>query len=65
MAGVHLAFASPAATIVEYSLGANPLLHELVEAPIAVTQGHIAAPTVPGLGIQLRADFVAEYRRSV
>ena len=28
-AGVSLAFASPAATVIEYSLGANPFLHEL------------------------------------
>ena len=35
-AGLSLAFASPAATVIEYSLGANPLLHELVEEPIEV-----------------------------
>ena len=30
-AGLHVAAASPAGFIVEYSLGANPLLHDLVE----------------------------------
>ena len=30
-AGVSLAFASPAATVIEYSLGANPLLHDLAD----------------------------------
>jgi len=30
-AGLHGAAASPAGFIVEYSLGANPLLHDLVE----------------------------------
>ena len=30
-AGMSLAFASPAATVIEYSLGANPFLHELPE----------------------------------
>jgi L-alanine-DL-glutamate epimerase-like enolase superfamily enzyme len=64
MAGVSLAFASPAATIIEYSLGDNPLLHELAEVPIVVTEGCIAAPTQPGLGVQPRADFVARYRKS-
>src|SRR5438132_5406752 len=32
-AGLHVTAASPAGFIVEYSLGANPLLHELVEEP--------------------------------
>ena len=35
-AGVSLAFASPAATVIEYSLGANPLLHDLADEPVTV-----------------------------
>lgn len=60
-AGASLAFASPAATVVEYSLGANPLLHDLVEQPVAVTGGRVAAPTAPGLGVTPRLDFIDEY----
>jgi L-alanine-DL-glutamate epimerase-like enolase superfamily enzyme len=60
MAGLQLAFASPAATILEFSLGANPLLHELVEEPIGCEGGTIAAPTRPGLGVTPRAAFIAE-----
>ncbi len=64
MAGLHLAFASPSAIILEYSLGANPLLRELPEEQIDVRDGHIAAPTKPGLGVTLRPEFVEKYRRS-
>jgi L-alanine-DL-glutamate epimerase-like enolase superfamily enzyme len=61
MAGLHLAFASPSATILEFSLGANPLLRELVEEPIVCENGAIAAPTRPGLGVTPRADFLERF----
>jgi L-alanine-DL-glutamate epimerase-like enolase superfamily enzyme len=63
MAGLHLAFASPSAVILEYSLGANPLLHDLPAERIVVRDGMIAAPTRPGLGVTLRPEFVEKYRR--
>jgi D-galactarolactone cycloisomerase len=63
MAGLHLAFASPAATILEFSLGANPLLHDLVSERIICENGRIAAPDRPGLGVTPQAEFIAEYRR--
>lgn len=62
MAGLHLAFASPSAVILEYSLGANPLLRELPVEQIEVRDGMIAAPTAPGLGVTLRPEFVRKYR---
>jgi D-galactarolactone cycloisomerase len=62
MAGLHLAFASPAAIILEFSLGANPLLHELVAEPIACDDGSISAPTRSGLGVTPRPEFVEEFR---
>ena len=61
-AGLHLAFASPSATILEFSLGANPLLHELGEEPVICQNGLIAAPTRPGLGVTPRQAFIDEYR---
>jgi L-alanine-DL-glutamate epimerase-like enolase superfamily enzyme len=64
MAGVSLAFASPAATIIEFSLGANPLLHDLVAEKIVVNAGQIAAPTRPGLGMTPRPEFIAEFQRT-
>jgi D-galactarolactone cycloisomerase len=65
-AGLHLAFANPAATILEYSLGANPLLHDLVAEPVAIVEnGRIAAPTRAGLGITLRPEVVEQYTMDV
>lgn len=61
MAGLHLAFASPSATVIEFSLGANPLLHELVEERIVAEDGFIAEPTRPGLGVTPRPAFIAEF----
>jgi L-alanine-DL-glutamate epimerase-like enolase superfamily enzyme len=63
MAGLHLAFASPSAIILEYSLGANPLLHDLPQERVEVRDGMIAAPTRPGLGVTPRPEFVEKYRR--
>ncbi|MFN8493732.1 MAG: mandelate racemase/muconate lactonizing enzyme family protein [Caldilineaceae bacterium] len=62
MAGVSLAFASPAATVIEYSVGANPMLFELVQEKIEAVDGMIAAPTRPGLGVTPREDFIQQYK---
>ncbi len=62
MAGVSIAFASPAAVVIETSLGANPMLYEMVEEQLDITSGRIAAPTRPGLGVTPRAEFVERYR---
>ncbi len=61
MAGVTLAFTSAAAVIIEFSLGANPLLHELVEEPMVVTDGVLTPPTRPGLGVTPRPAFIEKY----
>ena len=63
-AGVNLAFASSSAVVIEYSLGANPLLREMPEETVEVKDGLIAAPTRPGLGVTPRREFVERYRRS-
>ena len=60
-AGLHVAAASPAGFIVEYSLGANPLLHDLVEELFPVRDGEIEIPDRPGLGITVREDFLAAH----
>ncbi len=61
MAGVHLAFASPSAVILEFSLGGNPLLHEMVEETISAPEGLISSPEKPGLGVTPRQEFIDEY----
>lgn len=60
-AGLAVAAASPAGFIVEYSLGANPLLHDLVEEDFPVTRGVIEVPERPGLGITVREDFLQKH----
>ncbi|HKZ07055.1 MAG TPA: mandelate racemase/muconate lactonizing enzyme family protein [Methylomirabilota bacterium] len=63
--GLHLCVSTPCATLLEYSRGENPLLNELVEEPIAFEDGHVLAPTGPGLGLTLRRDFVERVRVAV
>jgi L-alanine-DL-glutamate epimerase-like enolase superfamily enzyme len=58
MSGLHLCVATPCATMVEFSRGENPLLHELVEEPFVLKDGYVHAPDRPGLGLTLRRDFV-------
>jgi L-alanine-DL-glutamate epimerase-like enolase superfamily enzyme len=60
--GLHLCVSTPCATILEFSRGHNPLLNDLVEEEIAFEDGHVLAPTGPGLGLTLRRDFVDRVR---
>lgn len=61
-AGMHVAASSPAGFILEYSLGANPLLHELAEESFTVENGRIAIPDRPGLGLTIDQGFVERFR---
>ncbi|MEM7655757.1 MAG: mandelate racemase/muconate lactonizing enzyme family protein [Bacteroidota bacterium] len=61
MAGLHIAFANPAACILEFSLGGNPMLYDLVDGVIRPEHGHMKAPDKPGLGVTPNWDFVKEY----
>ncbi len=65
MAGLTVAFASPAATIIEFSLGGNPMMYDLVNEQIVVTDGEIAAPSAPGLGVTPNWDFVKQFKQPV
>lgn len=60
-AGMHVAAASPAGFILEYSLGANPLLHELSVEKFLVQDGSIEIPERPGLGVTVDEGFVERY----
>jgi L-alanine-DL-glutamate epimerase-like enolase superfamily enzyme len=46
------------------SLGANPLLHELVHEPFEVVDGQLEIPDRPGLGITVNEEFVRRYARA-
>ncbi|SHK37515.1 L-alanine-DL-glutamate epimerase [Roseomonas rosea] len=60
-AGMHLAVTQSAGFILEYSLGHNPMLHDLIEESFPVEDGHVAIPDRPGLGITVRESFLAQY----
>jgi D-galactarolactone cycloisomerase len=64
MAGVNVAFAAPAATVIEFSLGGNPMMYDLVEEKIEAIDGMISAPTAPGLGLTPNWDFVNEFKQT-
>jgi L-alanine-DL-glutamate epimerase-like enolase superfamily enzyme len=63
-AGLHLAASSSAGFILEYSLGHNPMLHDLVEERFPVVDGMVEIPERPGLGITIREDFLQTYGRA-
>lgn len=65
LAGLHVAFASPAARILEVSLGANPLLRALPEWPPMVEDGKVMAPKSPGIGFRPRLDLLEEWTVTV
>ncbi len=60
--GLHLAAVASTGFIVEYSLGANPMLHELAEEDFLVEDGFIEVPRRPGLGVTINQEFVDRYR---
>ena len=62
-AGLHVAAASNACHILEYSLGANPMIHELVEENFPVEDGMLTIPDRPGLGITIVDDFVQRHKK--
>ncbi len=62
-AALAVAFASPSAIILEYSLGANPLLHELVLEDVDQIGGRLRVPTRPGFGVTPRPEFIEEFAR--
>jgi len=62
-AGLALAASQSAGFILEYSLGANPMLHELVHEKFPVVDGQVEIPDRPGLGITVDEDFVRRHAR--
>lgn len=63
-AGLHTLSASTAGFIVEYSLGHNPLLHDLAVEDFAVVGGEVEIPDRPGLGVTINEAFVKETAQS-
>lgn len=63
-AGLHVLAASPAGFIVEYSLGANPMIHDLSRQPVTVVDGMIAVPDGPGLGLDIDTETIARFAKA-
>ncbi|MBA3447441.1 MAG: mandelate racemase/muconate lactonizing enzyme family protein [Pseudaminobacter sp.] len=63
-AGLHVCAASPASFTVEYSLGANPMIHDLVEETVVAKDGMIAIPETPGLGFSVSEKFLEAHAQS-
>ena len=64
MAGLSVAFASPSANVIEFSLGGNPMMYDLVEENITVDkEGMLIAPDKPGLGLTPNWDFVKDFKQ--
>lgn len=64
-AGLHLCAASPASFIIEYSSGANPMIHDLSVQPIIAKDGMIAIPDGPGLGLELSETVMRAHVKTV
>jgi L-alanine-DL-glutamate epimerase-like enolase superfamily enzyme len=63
-AGVALAASQSAGFILEYSLGANPLLHDLVKEKFPVVDGQLEIAERPGLGITVDEEMLRRYARA-
>lgn len=64
-AGLHICAASPASFIIEYSLGANPMIHDLVEEEVAARDGMVEIPERPGLGFTISEKFLEAHSHRV
>ncbi len=60
-AGLHVVAAAPSGFIVEFSLGANPMIHDLSREKVVVKDGTIAVPDRPGLGLEIDEDVVSRF----
>ncbi|MCO5064978.1 MAG: mandelate racemase/muconate lactonizing enzyme family protein [Rhizobiaceae bacterium] len=60
-AGLHLCAAAPSSFVIEYSLGANPMIHDLVTESVEAKDGMIAIPDAPGLGFTIDEDFLTAH----
>ncbi len=62
-AGLHVCAASPASFTVEFSLGANPMIHDIIEDTVQARDGMIEIPEKPGLGFTMNEAILQRYAR--
>lgn len=60
-AGLHACAASSSSFIVEYSLGANPMIHDIARENVKVSDGMIEIPESPGLGLTVNEDVIRRH----
>ncbi len=63
-AGLHICAASPPSFTIEFSLGANPMIHDLIEEEVKVKDGMIAIPDAPGLGFTINENTINKFKQS-
>jgi len=62
MANYQAALSCPWCELVEHSPYANPLVDALlVNGPLKIENGRFAAPTAPGLGVQVNDEIIAKF----
>jgi len=61
-AGLQVSAVASTGFILEYSLGANPMLRNLAHEDFVAVDGYIEIPDRPGLGVTINEDFVASAR---
>jgi len=61
-AGIQVSAVASTAFILEFALGANPMLNELSDNPPEIVDGCVKIPDEPGLGIRINEDFVRKFR---
>ena len=60
-AGLQVSAAAAASFILEYPVGAHPMLHDLIEEQVRVIDGHIDIPDRPGLGFTIKEDVLMDH----
>lgn len=63
-AGLHLCAAAPSSFVIEYSLGANPMIHDLIKDSVDLKDGTVAIPDTPGLGFTIDEEFLAAHTQT-
>ncbi len=61
LANLHWAFVTPGVFVHEYPTWGFPLRDELLVEPLRITDGAIAPPRAPGLGVELRTEIRERY----
>jgi L-alanine-DL-glutamate epimerase-like enolase superfamily enzyme len=63
-AGLHLCAAAPSSFTVEFSCGANPMIHDLAVEEMATRDGMVAIPEAPGLGFKMNEAVLAAHAKA-